>query len=289
MQEKKLGRGLDYLLNLSGKQLQEEKKIEDIPLKDIRKNRFQPREHIEEESLQDLMVSIKENGVLQPVLVKKEGLHFELIAGERRMRACMALGKETIPALVLDVPENKLLQLALIENVQREDLSPIEEAKAYQTMLRLENITHEEMANRIGKNRSTITNALRLLDLPHEIQENVSRGTISQGHARALLSLDSVDQMMNVYKKIVSKHLSVRDVERITKENKKASTKASPENKKSKDANIESYEERLKNRFGTKVDIQVKGNKGTIQIHFFNMDDFSRLYGLLLEDFNISD
>jgi ParB family chromosome partitioning protein len=224
--------------------------------------------------------------VLQPILVKKEGLHYELIAGERRMRACIALGKKTIPALVLDIPENKLLQFALIENIQREDLSPIEEAKAYQTMLRLENITHENLAKRIGKNRSTITNSLRLLELPREIQENVSRGTISQGHARALLSLESVDKMMDVYRKIVSQNLSVRDVEQITKDKKTVPAETKKAHKKSKDANIESYEERLKNRLGTKVDIHVKGDRGIIQIHFFNMDDFSRLYALLLEDFD---
>ena len=157
------------------------------------------------------MASIKENGVLQPVLLRKDGLHYELIAGERRLKASIAIGNDTIPSIILDIPENKLLQLALIENIQREDLSPIEEAKAYQGMLRLENMTHEELAMKVGKKRSTITNALRLLELPQEIQENVSRGTISQGHARALLSLSSKEEMLSeietklIYKSVGSK------------------------------------------------------------------------------------
>jgi len=282
MQEKKLGRGLDFLLNMSGPEAVKEKKVEEVNISSIRKNRFQPREAIDEDTLQDLMASIQENGVLQPVLVRKEGSYFELIAGERRLKACQSLGKKTIPAITLDVPENRLLQLAIIENIQREDLNPIDEARAYKSMLSLENITHEELSKRVGKKRSTITNAMRLLDLPDEIQENVSRGTISQGHARALLSFESKKEMMNAFNKIIMQDLSVRDLENLKKQPQAPSSNKVKSSSKKKDSNIQSFEESLKDKFGTKVEINSRGDKGTIQLHYFSKDDFSRLYFTLL-------
>ena len=284
MQEKKLGRGLDYLLSISKEDLKEDTKIEHIKIKDIRKNRFQPRENFSESALQDLTISIKENGVLQPILVRKDGLYYELIAGERRLKASDAIGNETIPSIVLDIPDNKLLQLALIENLQREDLTAIEEARAYQALLRLDNLTHEELAEKIGKSRSTITNALRLLDLPHEIQDNVSRGTISQGHARALLALDSKEEMLSVANKILLHNLTVRDVERLGKKvNSKKSIKTGKSNP-TKDSVIINIEETLQNEYGTKVEIDVKGDTGKIIFHFFSKDDFARLYSTFLKD-----
>jgi ParB family chromosome partitioning protein len=278
MQEKKLGRGLDFLLNKTSSEVTKEKKVEEVNITSIRKNRFQPRDTIEDEALQDLMASIKENGILQPVLIRKDGSYFELIAGERRLKACLALGKKTIPAITLDVPENRLLQLALIENIQRENLNAIEEARAYRAMQKLENITHEELSKRVGKKRSTITNTLRLLDLPDEIQENVSRGTISQGHARALLCFESKKEMLDAFNRTIKNNLSVRELENLTKQSKKISQKKRKENAPARDSNIKSFEESLKNRFGTKVDISARGDKGVIQIHYFSKDDFSRLY-----------
>lgn len=282
MQEKKLGRGLDYLLNISSNGPTTENAVENIKLIHIRKNRFQPRESINEESLQELISSIKENGVIQPILVRKEGLYYELIAGERRLKACIALGNDTIPAIILDVPENKLLQLALIENIQRENLNPIEEAKAYQALLKLENLTHENLSNRIGKKRSTISNSLRLLDLPKEIQDCVSRGTLSQGHARTLLSFTSKDSMLDAFRKLQSKKISVRKLEQLAKNKDKKIMKVPSPVIKTKDSNIQNFEEHLKNKFGTKVDISLSGEEGTINLHFYSKDDFSRLISALL-------
>ena len=283
MQEKKLGRGLDFLLNMSSNELTEkDRKVEEISISSIKTNRFQPRESMDDESLKDLMASIQENGVLQPVLVRKDGSYFELIAGERRLKACSSLGKKTIPAITLDVPENKLLQLAIIENIQREDLNPIEEAKAYKTMLKLENLTHDDLAKRVGKKRSTITNTLRLLDLPDEIQENVSRGTISQGHARALLCFESKSEMIAALKKTIKNSLSVRELESLTKTQTSKPKEKSSNDSSDTDPNIKSFEEALKDKYATKVIIKANGDKGVIQLHYFSNDDFSRLYFNLL-------
>lgn len=280
MQDKRLGRGLDYLLNMSTKEASTQKNVEEIDITKIRKNRFQPRDIIEDDALQELMSSIKENGVLQPILVKQEGSRYELIAGERRFRACQALGKKTVPAIALDVPENKLLQLAIIENIQREDLNPIEEAKAYHAMLSLENITHEELSKRVGKKRSTVTNLLRLLELPEEVQEHVSRGTITQGHARTLLCFPSKTKMLNALKLVLKNNLSVRELERLAKSEDKSKNKTN----KSTDPVISSYEETLKNSLKTKINIHAKGNAGFIKIHYYSNDDFVRLYKHLTEE-----
>lgn len=282
MQEKKLGRGLDFLLNMTNSEVTEEKKVEEVNITSIRKNRFQPRDTFDDDAIQDLMVSIEENGVLQPVLVRKNGSYFELIAGERRLKACLALGKKTIPAITLDVPENKLLQLALIENIQRENLNPMEEARAYRAMQKLESITHEELSKRVGRKRSTITNTMRLLELPDEIQENVSRGTISQGHARALLCFESKKEMLDAFNRTIKDNLSVRELETMTKQAKKPAQNKRKEGTPPRDSNIESFEESLKNRFGTKVDINTRGDKGVIQIHYYSKEDFSRLYFSLM-------
>ena len=288
MAEKRLGRGLDYLLSRT-KDTETQKeplKVQSISILSIKTNRFQPRSSINEETLKELMDSINENGVLQPILVRKEGNSFELIAGERRYRACLALDMDTIPAIVLDVPDNKLLQLALIENIQRENLNPMEEANAYKLLLDLENITHDELARRVGKKRSTITNMLRLLDLPEEIQDDVSRGTLTPGHARSLLSISSKDQMIEIAERIKKDGLSVREVEKLSKV--KDPSKTPVDNEKEGDAhnilpdnNLSDFERSLCDEYGTKVEIVQKGEKGKISFTFYSNDDFMRLYLLL--------
>jgi ParB family chromosome partitioning protein len=277
MQEKKLGRGLDFLLNLSTDEVSREKKVEDIEVAKIRRNRFQPREIMDENALNDLRVSIKENGVLQPILLRREGLQYEIIAGERRFQACVSLGEKTVPAIILDIPENKLLQLALIENIQRENLNPIEEAKAYQTMAKLENITHEDLAARVGKKRSTITNALRLLELPDEVQEYVSRGTLSAGHARALLGFKTKEEILLALRKTLKENLNVRDLENLTKSDLKAKRLKTKE----VDPNIKDLENKLMESYGTKIEIKDRGDKGAISFFYYSKDDFKRLYDYL--------
>jgi len=288
MAEKRLGRGLDYLLSRT-KDTETQKeplKVQSISILSIKTNRFQPRSSINEEALKELMDSINENGVLQPILVRKEGNSFELIAGERRYRACLALDMDTIPAIVLDVPDNKLLQLALIENIQRENLNPMEEASAYKLLLDLENITHDELARRVGKKRSTITNMLRLLDLPEEIQDDVSRGTLTPGHARSLLSISSKEQMIEIAERIKKDGLSVREVEKLSKA--KDLNKTPVDHDKSggdcnllPDNNLSDFERSLCDEYGTKVEIIQKGERGKISFTFYSNDDFMRLYLLL--------
>ncbi|MHC4944500.1 MAG: ParB/RepB/Spo0J family partition protein [Planctomycetota bacterium] len=282
MQEKKLGRGLDFLLNLSTDEISKEKKVENIELGKIRRNRFQPREIMDEDALNDLKLSIKENGVLQPILLRKEGLQYEIIAGERRYQACLSLGEKTIPAIILNVPENKLLQLALIENIQRENLNPIEEAKAYQTMSKLENFTHEDMATRVGKKRSTITNALRLLELPEEVQGNVSRGTLSAGHARALLGFKTKEEILLALRKTLKENLTVREVENLTKTDLKK-LKQKKTKLKQIDPNLKDLENQLMESFGTKIEIKDRGDKGVITFFYYSKEDFKRLYDFLLK------
>lgn len=279
MQEKKLGRGLDVLLGDTSKVFSKEKSVEEIELNKIKKNRFQPRSSIEPEALKDLIDSIRENGLLQPILLKKDGPEYEIIAGERRYQACVALGLKTISSIILDVPENKLLQLAIIENIQRENLNPIEEAKAYQAMRKLENITHEDLAKRVGKQRSTITNCLRLLELPEEIQQYVSRGTLSSGHARALLAFQSRESMLAALRKVIQDNLTVRQIEKLSKE---SSIKAKKISKPPSDPNTKDLENRLMETFGTKVEIKSRGDKGSITFHYYSNDDFQRLYNDLL-------
>ena len=288
MTDKRLGRGLDYLLNISSNQDLGDHRVKELNIKTIRKNRFQPRDTWNEEGLKELQHSIRENGLLQPILVRKDGEQYELIAGERRLKAFTALGKTTIPAIVMDLPDNKMLQVALIENIQRENLTAIEEARAYQDMIQLEGLTQEELSKRVGKNRSTVANTLRLLELPVEIQEGVSRGTISQGHARALLSLDSKENMLEAFKKVILDDLSVRELEQYVREIKNPPKKQirKTNSKTPKDPNIISHEEALVERLGTKVDINLKGDKGKIEIHFFSFDDFDRLFKVLNNDTN---
>lgn len=279
MQEKRLGRGLEYLLDTSTKKLQESKKVSEIQISRIRKNRFQPRSSMDQDALNNLMQSIKENGLLQPILVKENGLNYEIIAGERRFQACKALGKETIEAITLDIPENRLLQLAIIENIQRENLNPIEEAKAFQAMLKLENITHEELATRMGKNRSTITNTLRLLELPEEVQSHVSRGTLTYGHARTLLSFKDQSEMLEALKKVLDEGLSVRELETLSKSETQKKKKVE---KRKEDPHIKDLENKLMEKLGTKVEIRSNGDRGKISFYFYSDDDFKRLYDDML-------
>ncbi len=282
MVEKKLGRGLDYLLQQKKPDFSDGDKIKQVKISKINKNRHQPRSFIDNKGLEDLIASIKNDGLLQPILLKKREDSFELIAGERRLRACIALNYEEIPAIILDVSDNKLLQLALVENIQRENLNSIEEANAYQAMIQLEQLSHEEVSKRLGKNRSTITNTLRLLELPKEIQESVSRGTISFGHARALLGFSDKKEMLKVSRKVFSSGLSVREVEKLSKRSKEKSVDNTTTNVSHSDRiNIETYENALKASLGTKVGISLKGDKGIVKIHFYSKPDFSRLFDLL--------
>ena len=217
MHRKALGKGLEALIPSSGTSTMEAPRsgVREIPIDQVEPNPFQPRTRFDEPSLRELADSILATGVLQPILVRRREDGFQLVAGERRLRAAQLAGIDHIPALVKEVDDRELLELALVENVQREDLNPIDEAKGYHSLATKLTLTHEQISQRIGKHRSVVTNALRLLALPPEIQDMVSRGTLSAGHARALLSLDSPGEQLATARYIHSKGFSVRRTEAL--------------------------------------------------------------------------
>ncbi len=274
MAKKALGKGLDALISVETEV--EEGNVNEISIDDIVPSKNQPRRTFEEEKIRELAESIKENGIIQPIVVRKIEDKYEIVVGERRYRAAKEIGLKKIPAVIRDFSDEKTLEIALIENIQREDLNPIEEANAYRTILKKEKITQEELAKRIGKSRSYVANILRLLDLPEKIQDYVSRGTISVGHAKAIMSLKSEDEQIKLAEDIVKRGYSVRRVEGLTRE-KNVSRGTSDKN-----PYIADLEEKLIERFGTKVQIRYRNGRGALIIEFFSEDDLERiLEGLL--------
>lgn len=256
-----------------------------IPISKIEPNRDQPRRQFDEAALVELAESIKLHGVIQPLIVCKREKTYEIIAGERRWRAAMKAGLKTVPVLIRDYSEQELYEVALIENLQRENLNAIEEAVAYRKLIEEYSLTQEAVAERVSKNRTTITNSLRLLKLDDRVQEMIIEKTLSAGHARALLAIESKDAQFKAAEKMVADGMSVRDAEDYVK--KLLSEKKAPLKKESKnDAAINRayarYEEKLKQALGTKVTIAGKpGNKGKIEIAYYSLDEFERILELL--------
>jgi ParB family chromosome partitioning protein len=277
MRKKVLGRGLDALIP-------EGKKTEipsgEIDIDQIATNPNQPRLHMDEARLQELVVSIRENGILQPILVRPFENGYQLIAGERRLTAAQRAGLLKIPAVVRDVPDDRILELALVENIQREPLNPIEEAQAYENLIEAIGGTQEQIAERLGKDRSTIANSLRLLKLPPNVKRLVNDGKLSPGHARALLSSNSgASEMHNAAQVIIEKGWSVRDAERWAKRQTTA-----PPLRKIQDPNEIAAADKLRLILGTKVDIHSKSkDKGEIRIYYYGQDELIRIFGLLTE------
>lgn len=246
----------------------------------------QPRTHFDEGRLAELAQSIRSNGIVQPLLVRRRGMRYQLVAGERRWRAAQRAELARVPAVVRDIPDDKLLELALIENIQRQELNAIEEAHAYKRLIETLGLTQEMVAQRVGRDRSFVTNYLRLLRLPQDIQSLVEEEKISMGHARALLGVDDADIQRRVARNIVEQSLSVRETERAIK---RIIAGVSPvaatmrEVAKTDDANVRSAESKLRRRFGTQVRItpSQKGEGGKIEIEYYNDGDLDRLYQLL--------
>lgn len=298
--EKKLGRGLDALLprksaspKITSVSSDNENTISDnitgrplsISVNKIIANKKQPRSMFTEEDLSELSASIKEQGIIQPLIVRESGKKFELIAGERRLRAAKMAKLSEVPVMIMDIADNNMLESALVENLQRADLNIIEIANGYQTLIDDLNLTHDKVAKKIGISRVAVTNTLRILSLPKEVQQIVSRGTISMGHARALLALDTPLQQINLAKKITEENLSVRETEKLVKTGGSFSSKKSSKKKKilnrSSDAVIKDYEDRLRHILGTKVKVNDKGGKGEITIEYYSNEDFGRIVSLL--------
>ena len=281
MNRKALGRGLGALLS-SDRTIDLGSEPSEVDLDSIVPGPMQPRTHFDEASLQSLADSIRSHGIVQPLLVRRRGDGFELIAGERRWRAARLAGITRVPVVVKEVPDDSLLEIALIENIQRENLNPIEEAQAYKKLIETVGLTQEALASRVGRDRSYITNYLRLLRLPDDLQQMVKDGRLSTGHARTLLALTNPDLQQKLARRIIDNGLSVRATERLvhkTTEEKPAKTPAA----QVVDPNILNAEKKLQRVLGTKVKIlQAESGKGKIEIDFFSTQDLDRIYRLLM-------
>jgi ParB family chromosome partitioning protein len=287
MTRKALGRGLGALLSAEGTATASEETNE-IAIELIDPSPLQPRSVFDDGKLDELAKSIRTNGVVQPVLLRRKGNRFELIAGERRWRAAELAGLIKIPAVIRSVSDDKVLEIALIENIQREDLNPIEEARAYKKLIETLGLTQETVGERVGRDRSYVTNYLRLLKLPEDLQELLQAGRISTGHARTLLGVDQPDIQRRIARRIIEHGLSVRATEELVRV---AGTKAAQPVPKPlakgqvDDPNIRAAESKLRRYFGTKVRIVQSSNSasGKIELEFYNQGDLNRLYSLLTQ------
>jgi ParB family chromosome partitioning protein len=276
MQKQALGKGLGALIpDLSSLDDKARKAlgIHEIELDKIVPNEYQPRKTFQTESLKELAASIKEHGVIQPIIVHRIGSNYGLIAGERRWRAARLAGLKTIPALVKEATKRELIEQALIENIQREDLNPLEAAEAYKRLQDEFKLTQEDLAKRVGKERSTVTNFLRILGLPKELKQSLATGALSMGHAKALLSLERVRDQIQAASAIVRKGLSVREAEALASRLKNPAK----ETKSRQSHELKSVEEKLKKSLGTKVSIITKAKGGRIVIEYYSAEELDRL------------
>jgi len=259
----------------------EEEQVREISIKELRPNPYQPRKVFDQKAINELKESIQEHGILQPVVARKSIKGYEIVLGERRFRAATEAGLETIPVIVKDYSEQKMMEVALIENLQREDLNPVEEAQAYQKLMEHLELTQEEVASKVGKSRPHIANHIRLLQLPKPVLELLSNGIITMGHGRALLGLKKKTKMQQVVQVITDDGLNVRQLEKLIQEinmNVSRGTK-----KKNVQSNVffKEKESFLRDRFGTSVSIKKSKRKGKIEIEFFSQDDLERILDLL--------
>jgi ParB family chromosome partitioning protein len=275
-----LGRGLSALIPDAPAAPSQPERSLDVDVDLLRPNREQPRGAMDDSRIEELARSIKSNGVIQPIIVRRIGKEYEIIAGERRWRASQRAGLLKVPVVVKDVPDEKLLAVALIENIQREDLNPIEEAQAYRRLADEYQLTQEQIADAVGKDRSSVANMMRLLRLPREVRENLSAGSLSMGHARALLALAEEAEQLRLSREIVSRNLSVRETESMVK---KAAEPAPSREEPQADVHTRAAEEKLRFALGTRVRILRRGKKGKIEIDFQSEDELHRLYEQLTE------
>jgi ParB family chromosome partitioning protein len=272
-QKRVLGRGLGALI--PARQVESAGGLMQLPLAEIAPNPYQPRRAFNETSIEELARSIREHGIVQPLVVSRAGDHYNLIAGERRYRAAQRAGLETVPVIVKELAQKgEALEIALIENIQREDLNPIEEANAYQQLHQDFGLTQDEISRRVGKERSTIANFLRLLKLPEPVKKLLASGQLSMGHARALLALDSAKKQQQLAERVVKNNLNVRQTEVMAAEGSPKQTKK----EKAKDVFTRDAEERLTRTLRTKVEIDRKRRGGVIHISFAGEDDLIRIY-----------
>jgi ParB family chromosome partitioning protein len=275
MHRKALGRGLDALIPTGSPATVAEPAsgVREIPIQDVGMNPFQPRKRFDEEAIRDLSASIKASGVLQPIIVRSVGDGFQIVAGERRLRAASLAGLGKIPAIVRDATDREMLEYALVENIQRENLNPIEEARAYQGLIDQAKLTHDQISERVGKQRVTVTNALRLLGLPPEIQDMVSRGTLSAGHARAIIGLDAKD-LLAAARYVSAKGFSVRRTEAYVRRKQRGRGTRQQTARKN---GLGEWEEKLQQRFSTHVALQPGRKGGKVVFEYYGQEDLERL------------
>jgi ParB family chromosome partitioning protein len=274
---KALGKGLDALIpDLKTGTMAGHGNVIEIKIDDIAANPYQPRTKMSDTSLADLKESISEKGVLQPVIVRRKAGRYELVAGERRMRAAKLARLAAIPAVIMQVSDSEALEIALVENLQREDLNPIDEARGYKELVHRFNLTQDQLAKKIARDRSTIANSLRLLKLPEVVKQGLEDGKITTGHARALLGLEDERQIESVYRSIVHRGLSVRQVEAIVRRRLRSKTRRSRKATPT-DPEVGRLEENLMRKLGTRVRIISHGGHGKIEIEFYSDDDLTRI------------
>jgi ParB family chromosome partitioning protein len=276
MKRKALGKGLSALLPDPDAPPTAEAGVE-VPLERLDPYPYQPRAPIAPETLEELASSIRESGIVQPILVRPAGTRFQIIAGERRWRAAQRLGLATVPVTVRDVPDDRLLELALVENIQRQELTPLEEAHAFQRLQQELHLTQEEVARKVGRDRTTVANTLRLLRLGREIRDLIAAGRLDAGHGRALLGLERSEDQAALAREAVRRGLSVREVERRV-----ALLRAPRRARGRKDPNTRAAEERLRAALGARVQISRRGKGGTLRIAFASEAELSRLFDVLV-------
>lgn len=286
-----LGKGLSALIPMSPDLMGDDDPIAEIELEKIQPNAFQPRRTFSEEKLEDLAASIKEHGVVQPIVVRKiENGKYELVVGERRVRACKKLGLKKIPAVIKEFSNEQMMEIALVENIQRQDLNPVEEARAYKRLMEEFKMTQEQVAIRVSKSRPLIANMVRLLNLPEDVLNMLSEDKLTIGHVRPLLSLENTVLQIKLAEEILTKELTVRDTEALVKNivEKKPPSEIKKKRKEDKpEPELIDIENKLRDVCGTKVIIKNNGEKGRIEIEYYNNDDLDRIISLILKDENI--
>ena len=278
MKRKALGKGLSALLPDPEPVAETSETPREVPIGDLEPNPVQPRTVMGETALAELTASIHESGIVQPILVRAVGDRFQIIAGERRWRAAQRAGLATVPVTVRDVPDDRLLEIALVENIQRADLSPLEEAAAYQNLQDELGLSQEDLARKVGKDRSTVANTIRLLRLPSEVRDLLAAERLSAGHGRALLALDKADEQIALAREAARKSMSVREIERRVALLRAPVARAD----KRKDPNTRAAEEKLRHALGTRVEISRRGNKGALHIAFTSEAELNRLFEMLV-------
>ena len=251
-----------------------------VDINDIKPNENQPRKNFDAEKISELADSIKEHGIIQPLVLRKSKTGYELVAGERRWRAAREAGLKKVPGIVKELTDKENMLVAIIENMQREDLNPVEEAEGISQMIKTYGLTQEQVSKSLGKSRPYITNAIRILALPKEALDSLSRGEITAGHARALLSIQNEKQQADVLRKIIAEGLSVRDVERLA-QGEKGGSKTSRGRRMEKNRDIIAVEQELKEIYGTKVAIETNGKRGKVSFEYYSIDELNRLIDIL--------